>query len=162
MVAGGLHHLLHPLLAADIARIDAQAGGTRFGGFDGALSVGQGTLALTTANAAGATTAGISVTGGATLDLRNMALGNEAISLNNGTLAASTGTSSASGTVTLAGTDVTRAPSYERVRRGIGYVPQGREIFGRLTVDENLRMGLAYRSGSTRVPAELFELFPVL
>ena len=44
----------------------------------------------------------------------------------------------------------------------MGYVPQGREIFGRLTVDENLRMGLAYKSGSTPIPLELFELFPVL
>ena len=66
------------------------------------------------------------------------------------------------GTIKLADGDITRDPPYERVRKGVGYVPQGREIFGRLTVDENLRMGLAYKSGSTPVPAELFELFPVL
>ena len=48
------------------------------------------------------------------------------------------------------------------MRKGVGYVPQGREIFGRLTVQDNLRMGLAYKSGSTPVPPELFELFPVL
>ena len=48
------------------------------------------------------------------------------------------------------------------MRSGIGYVPQGREIFGRLTVEENLRMGLAYKRGSTPIPTELFELFPVL
>jgi urea transport system ATP-binding protein len=66
------------------------------------------------------------------------------------------------GTIQLDGNDITRDPPYERVRKGVGYVPQGREIFGRLTVDENLRMGLAYKSGSTPVPAELFELFPVL
>ncbi len=66
------------------------------------------------------------------------------------------------GTVTLEGADITRATSYERVRRGIGYVPQGREIFGRLTVEENLRMGLATRPGGTPIPAELFELFPIL
>ena len=66
------------------------------------------------------------------------------------------------GTVTLDGADITKAPSYERVKRGIGYVPQGREIFGRLTVDENLRMGLATKPGGTAIPAELFELFPVL
>src|SRR5204862_1461113 len=47
-------------------------------------------------------------------------------------------------------------------RKGVGYVPQGREIFGRLTVEENLHMGLAYKSGSTPIPAELFDLFPVL
>jgi urea transport system ATP-binding protein len=66
------------------------------------------------------------------------------------------------GSITLDGHDITRDVPYERVRKGMGYVPQGREIFGRLTVDENLRMGLAYKPGSTPVPAELFELFPVL
>jgi urea transport system ATP-binding protein len=66
------------------------------------------------------------------------------------------------GSVTLAGADITKATSYDRVKRGIGYVPQGREIFGRLTVEENLRMGLATKSGGTAIPAELFELFPIL
>jgi urea transport system ATP-binding protein len=66
------------------------------------------------------------------------------------------------GSVTLAGADISRLPAYERVRAGIGYVPQGREIFGRLTVDENLRMGLASRPGRTPLPPSLFELFPVL
>lgn len=66
------------------------------------------------------------------------------------------------GTVTLDGRDLTRAEPYERVRAGVGYVPQGREIFGRLTVEENLRMGLATRPAGTAIPAELFELFPVL
>jgi urea transport system ATP-binding protein len=66
------------------------------------------------------------------------------------------------GSVVLDGTDLTRATSYERVRAGIGYVPQGREIFGRLTVEENLRMGLASRPAGTAIPAELFERFPVL
>ncbi len=66
------------------------------------------------------------------------------------------------GRVLLQGQDITALPPYERVRRGIGYVPQGREIFGRLTVQDNLRMGLASRPGGTPVPDELFELFPVL
>jgi len=66
------------------------------------------------------------------------------------------------GKVTLDGEDITAATSYERVRGGIGYVPQGREIFGRLTVEENLRMGLAIKPGGTSIPPELFELFPVL
>ena len=66
------------------------------------------------------------------------------------------------GTVTLDGADITKAPSYERVKRGVGYVPQGREIFGRLTVEENLRMGLATKPGGAGIPGELFELFPVL
>jgi urea transport system ATP-binding protein len=67
-----------------------------------------------------------------------------------------------SGRVAFEGTDITRETPYQRARRGIGYVPQGREIFSRLTVQENLAMGLAYRPGSTPLPAELFELFPVL
>ncbi|MBL8333829.1 MAG: urea ABC transporter ATP-binding subunit UrtE, partial [Rubrivivax sp.] len=67
-----------------------------------------------------------------------------------------------SGAIVLDGHDVTRATPYERVRRGIGYVPQGREIFNRLTVEENLRMGLAVKPGGTPIPAELFELFPIL
>ncbi len=66
------------------------------------------------------------------------------------------------GSIALDGASLGKDTPYERVRKGVGYVPQGREIFGRLTVDENLRMGLAYKSGGTPVPAELFELFPVL
>lgn len=66
------------------------------------------------------------------------------------------------GTVTLAGEDISRATPYQRARAGIGYVPQGREIFARLTVEENLRMGLASKPGGTPVPAHLYELFPVL
>ncbi|MFZ2652257.1 MAG: urea ABC transporter ATP-binding subunit UrtE [Burkholderiaceae bacterium] len=66
------------------------------------------------------------------------------------------------GSIALAGADITRATPYERVRQGVGYVPQGREIFGRLSVKENLAMGLAYKPASTPIPAELFELFPVL
>jgi len=66
------------------------------------------------------------------------------------------------GRITLGGEDITQRTPYERVRRGIGYVPQGREVFSRLTVEENLRMGLATQPAATPVPAELFELFPVL
>ena len=66
------------------------------------------------------------------------------------------------GSITLDGQDITKATSYERVRRGVGYVPQGREIFNRLTVEENLRMGLASQPGGTAIPPELFELFPIL
>jgi urea transport system ATP-binding protein len=58
--------------------------------------------------------------------------------------------------------DITQAPSHARVKAGIGYVPQGREIFPRLTVEENLLMGLATRPGSTAIPARIFEMFPVL
>jgi urea transport system ATP-binding protein len=66
------------------------------------------------------------------------------------------------GRMALDGTALNKLTSYERVRLGMGYVPQGREIFGRLTVEDNLRMGLAYRPGSTPIPAELFDLFPIL
>jgi len=68
----------------------------------------------------------------------------------------------ATGSISLDGAAITRDTPYARVRKGIGYVPQGREIFGRLTVQENLAMGLAYKPGSTPLPAELFELFPIL
>ena len=68
----------------------------------------------------------------------------------------------ANGTVTLDGQSIVSATPYQRARAGIGYVPQGREIFARLTVQENLAMGLAYRKAGTPVPQELFELFPVL
>jgi urea transport system ATP-binding protein len=66
------------------------------------------------------------------------------------------------GTVSLGGGDITKATPFDRVRGGIGYVPQGREIFGRLTVEENLRMGLASKPGRTAIAPQLFELFPVL
>jgi urea transport system ATP-binding protein len=66
------------------------------------------------------------------------------------------------GSITLNGQSIERAAPYERARAGIGYVPQGREIFARLTVEDNLRMGLATQPAGTDIPAELFELFPVL
>jgi len=71
-----------------------------------------------------------------------------------------------SGTLTLDGRDIAALPPYERARLGIGYVPQGREIFPRLTVEENLLMGLASLKGRSagggKVPARIFEMFPVL
>jgi urea transport system ATP-binding protein len=60
------------------------------------------------------------------------------------------------GRITFAERDLTKAKPYERARAGLGYVPQGREIFPRLTVEENLLMGAA------RVPERIFEMFPVL
>jgi urea transport system ATP-binding protein len=67
-----------------------------------------------------------------------------------------------SGRIVLNGTEITHKAAYDRVRQGVGYVPQGREVFGRLTVEENLRMGLATQPRGAAIPAELFELFPVL
>jgi len=67
-----------------------------------------------------------------------------------------------SGDIRLDGQSINGTKPYERVRLGVGYVPQGREIFGRLTVAENLQMGLASKPGGTPLPEQLFELFPVL
>ena len=66
------------------------------------------------------------------------------------------------GSVTFNGQDIPRAAPYQRVRSGIGYVPQGREIFARLTVEENLKIGLATQPSSAKVPERIFEMFPVL
>jgi len=66
------------------------------------------------------------------------------------------------GSIEFGGEAIEKDTPYERARAGIGFVPQGREIFSRLTVEENLRMGLAYKSAGTPIPPELFELFPVL
>lgn len=66
------------------------------------------------------------------------------------------------GEIRLGEQDLTRAKPYARAQAGIGYVPQGREIFARLTVEDNLRMGLAVCPARTRLPDELFTLFPVL
>ena len=67
-----------------------------------------------------------------------------------------------SGALAFNGRDITAMPPYERARLGIGYVPQGREIFPRLTVEENLLMGLAPKSGASKVPPRIFDMFPVL
>jgi urea transport system ATP-binding protein len=67
-----------------------------------------------------------------------------------------------SGSISMGGKDIHKLTPYERARLGLGFVPQGREIFARLTVEENLRMGLAYKPAGTPIPAELFDLFPVL
>jgi len=66
------------------------------------------------------------------------------------------------GTIEFDGKPIHQATPYQRARAGIGFVPQGREIFARLTVEENLRMGLASKPASTPIPPQLFELFPVL
>lgn len=67
-----------------------------------------------------------------------------------------------SGHIEWQGQNIARNTPYERARKGIGYVPQGREIFSRLSVEDNLRMGLSYCPASTRIPGDLYELFPVL
>ncbi|GAB3359985.1 MULTISPECIES: urea ABC transporter ATP-binding subunit UrtE [Giesbergeria] len=67
-----------------------------------------------------------------------------------------------SGKVVFNGQSIEKTTPYERARAGIGFVPQGREIFGRLTVHENLLMGLATQKAGTPIPTQLYELFPVL
>jgi urea transport system ATP-binding protein len=70
---------------------------------------------------------------------------------------------SSSVAITFGDADLRRLPADARARLGIGYVPQGREIFSHLTVEENLRIGLGIRRGGPRaVPSHIFELFPVL
>jgi urea transport system ATP-binding protein len=66
-----------------------------------------------------------------------------------------------SGTITFGGSDVTHAAPHVRARLGIGYVPQGREIFPRLTVEENLLTGLAGQS-TKEIDPEIYDMFPVL
>ncbi|WP_437890858.1 urea ABC transporter ATP-binding subunit UrtE [Phytobacter sp. V91] len=69
-----------------------------------------------------------------------------------------------SGTIHWQGKLINQRKPHQRVQQGIAYVPQGREIFPRLTVEENLLMGLARFSGrqAASVPEEIYELFPVL
>jgi urea transport system ATP-binding protein len=68
----------------------------------------------------------------------------------------------ASGTITFEGIDLLGCPAEQRARIGIGYVPQGREIFSHLTVEENLRVGLgARKNGARTIPPHVFELFPM-
>ena len=67
------------------------------------------------------------------------------------------------GSITFDGADITGLKPYERARRGIGYVPQGREIFALLTVEENLQTGFApLPRGERKIPDDVFSLFPVL
>jgi urea transport system ATP-binding protein len=67
------------------------------------------------------------------------------------------------GSIVWEGADITRLPTYERARRGIASVPQGRDIFPLLTVRENLETGFAVLPRrERRIPDEMFELFPIL
>jgi urea transport system ATP-binding protein len=68
---------------------------------------------------------------------------------------------SRSGQILVDGADVTALPSHARVQRGLSYVPQGRQIFGTMTVRENIETGLVV-TGKTRIPDEIYSLFPVL
>ncbi|MDB5925837.1 MAG: urtE2 [Betaproteobacteria bacterium] len=65
------------------------------------------------------------------------------------------------GSVRVGGEDIAGLESYQRVAKGVAYVPQGRLIFSTLTVEENIRTGLR-KSAKGRIPDEIFSLFPVL
>src|ERR1700739_976172 len=66
-----------------------------------------------------------------------------------------------SGSVTMEGAELSTLKSYERVAKGLAYVPQGRMIFSTMTVKENIETGLV-ASGESEVPGDIYELFPVL
>jgi urea transport system ATP-binding protein len=68
----------------------------------------------------------------------------------------------ASGAIDWEGRAIQKLPAYERVSQGLAYVPQGREIFPRLTVEENLLIGAAAKRAPSKVPDSIYELFPVL
>jgi len=68
-----------------------------------------------------------------------------------------------SGQMQYEGSDLSRLPAERRAGLGIGYVPQGREIFSQLTVEENLRIGLTARKNRLKdIPEQIFAMFPVL
>ena len=66
------------------------------------------------------------------------------------------------GSIKLAGQELQKQAPYERARQGIGYVPQGRDIFPQMTVAENLRLGLELCNGKKQDPSELYRLFPII
>lgn len=66
------------------------------------------------------------------------------------------------GSIKLAGEEIISKKTYERAALGIGYVPQGRNIFPQLTVQENLELGLEVNKGKGTIGEEIFELFPII
>lgn len=66
------------------------------------------------------------------------------------------------GSIMLDGKEMIKLPAYERVRLGIGYVPQGRDIFPQMTVQENIELGLQPKGGKGTVPDYIYDLFPIL
>ena len=67
-----------------------------------------------------------------------------------------------SGSILFDNQEIIRKKTYERAALGIGYVPQGREIFPQLTVQENLELGLEVKGGKGKIGEEFFELFPII
>lgn len=67
-----------------------------------------------------------------------------------------------SGSIKLDGQEIIKMKTYDRAKLGIGYVPQGRDIFAQMTVQENLELGLQAAGGKGKVPDYIYELFPIL
>lgn len=70
--------------------------------------------------------------------------------------------STPSGDIKLDGESIRHLPTYARAKAGVGYVPQGREIFPQLTVEENLLLGLEAKNGKGKIPEAIYETFPIL
>ena len=66
------------------------------------------------------------------------------------------------GSIMLDGEEMIKMKTYDRAKLGIGYVPQGRDIFAQMTVQENLELGLQANGGKGKVPDYIYELFPIL
>lgn len=66
------------------------------------------------------------------------------------------------GSISLDGQEIIRMKTYDRAKLGIGYVPQGRDIFGQMTVQENLELGLQAAGGKGKIPDYIYDLFPIL
>ena len=66
------------------------------------------------------------------------------------------------GSVLFDGQEIIRKKTFERAALGIGYVPQGREIFPQLTVQENLELGLQVKGGKGKIDEDIYELFPII
>lgn len=66
------------------------------------------------------------------------------------------------GSILFDGQEIIRKKTFERAARGIGYVPQGREIFPQLTVQENLELGLQVKGGKGKIDEDIYELFPII
>jgi urea transport system ATP-binding protein len=66
------------------------------------------------------------------------------------------------GSIVLDGEEIIKKPTYERVKHGIGYVPQGRDIFPQMTVTENIELGLQPIGGKGKIPDYIYDLFPIL
>ena len=67
-----------------------------------------------------------------------------------------------SGSIAWRGAPLSKLPTYARVAQGLAYVPQGRDIFPRLSVEENLLVGAASRKAPPKIPERIYDLFPVL